>query len=204
MCAESSQIAQQVGEVILAGTTEFTAQSYTLFELPPLGSLVKTRDGEYEIYAVVYQAVTQGLDPGRPALARGRGEVSEEAVYQANPQLGKLLKSEFHALVIGFSDGNCIFQYLPPHPARLHGFVYACSAEDVRAFSARFGFLHLLVNARVTVPLEELVAASLRQMSRAQENDYAFLALAGKELAQLLGRDYSQLKAILERINPRG
>jgi hypothetical protein len=198
----STQLSPRVGEVILAGTTAFTAQSYTLYELPVFGSLVKAKDGPYEIYAVVYQATTEGLEPGRPAIARGHAEASEEAIYQANPQLDKLLRSQFEALVVGFNDGNDIFQYLPPHPARLHGFVHACSSEEVRAFSERFGFLHILVQATVLVPLEELVAATLRQMSQAQENSYAFLTRAGKELAQLLGREYNQLKAILERIKP--
>jgi hypothetical protein len=37
-------------------------------------------------------------------------------------------------------------------------------------------------------------------MSQAYEDRYAFLVAAGKELAVLLGGEFNQLKAILERI----
>jgi hypothetical protein len=39
-------------------------------------------------------------------------------------------------------------------------------------------------------------------MSRVQEDSHGFLVAAGKQLAGLLGGDYNQLKAILERIKP--
>lgn len=193
---------QRIGEVIQASTTGFTGQSYELNELPPLGALVKTHDGAVELYAVVYQATTQGLEPGRRPIARGKDESSEEAVFQQNPQLTRLLKSEFSALVVGHEDDGKIKQYLPPHPARIHSFVYVCSAEEVKEFSQSLAFLGLLVRAELETPMEELAAATLRQMSQAHEDAHAFLVGAGKELAGLLGREYGQLRAILERIKP--
>ena len=67
---------QRVGEIIQAGTTDFTAQCYELYQSPPLGSLVKTRDSELELYAVVYHATTTRIEPGRPPIARGKGDTS--------------------------------------------------------------------------------------------------------------------------------
>jgi hypothetical protein len=198
----NTQQPQRLGEVIEAATASFTAQSYELYEQPSLGSLVKVRDGDFELYAIVCQATTQGLEPGRRPIARGKDEAQEEAIFEANPQLSKLLKSEFSALVAGFNDGERIYQYLPPHPARIHSFVYACSKEEMLDFSQKTGFLNIILKARIEVPAEELVAAALRQMSNAHDDSRAFLVSAGKELATLLGREYSQLKAILERIRP--
>ena len=63
--------AERVGEVIEASTTDFVAQCYELYQLPPLGSLVKTRDLPLELYGVVYQAATTSLEPGRRPIARG-------------------------------------------------------------------------------------------------------------------------------------
>ncbi len=80
--------------------------------------------------------------------------------------------------------------------------MHACTPEEVKAFGARFDFLSLLTQAETEVPSAELVAAVLRQMSRAQDDPRAFLTAAGKELAKLLGRDYQQLRAVLERIKP--
>src|SRR4030042_687582 len=90
---------QRVAEVIEASTTEFVAQCYELYQLPPLGSLVKTIDAPVELYGIVYNATTASIEPGRPPTARGKDEKDEAAIYQSNPQLLKLLRSEFTALV---------------------------------------------------------------------------------------------------------
>ncbi len=192
--------APRVGEVIEAGTTEFTAQCYELYQSPPLGSLVKTKDSSAESYAIVYHATTTSLEPGRRPIARGKDEATEEAIYQSSPQLLKLLRSEFSALVVGHREGDRLNHYLPPQPARIHSFVYQCPPEEVKEFSQSFAFLNLLLRASLPVSPDELIAACLRQMSRAHEDPDTFLVSAGKELAILLSSDFKQLKAILERV----
>jgi hypothetical protein len=188
----------KIAEVIEASTVQFSAQCYELYELPPLGALVKTGD----VYGIVGHAVTEGLEPGRKAIARGKDEATEEAVYQSSPQLTKLLRSEFTSVAVGYKGGNKIYQYMPPQPARIHGFVYLCQTDEVKAFGKSFGFLNILVNATLPVPAEELIAAALRQMAKAQEDSRAFLVAAGKELASLLSTDFNRLKNILARLTP--
>ncbi|MFH1662349.1 MAG: hypothetical protein ABH934_00250 [Chloroflexota bacterium] len=192
--------AQRAGEVIEASTTGFIAQCYELYRLPPLGSLVKTNNEELELYAVVCNATTSSLEPGRRPIARGKDEESEEAIYKSSPQLEKLLKSEFSTLVVGHKTNGKINHYLPPVPARIHSFAYLCTDEEVKEFSQSFGFINILLNANPSLPQDELVAACLRQMSRVQDDSHGFLVAAGKYLASLLGGDYKQLKSILERI----
>jgi len=193
---------ERLGEIVEAGTSGFTAQSYQLFDLPPLGSLVRTGEGTLELYAVVHHAATQGIEPNRKPVARGKDETSEQAIYDANPQLPRLLRSEFSALVVGFKENGQIRQYLPPRPARIHGFVYTLANEEILAFSERLGFISLLLEAEAAVPSEELTAAALRRLAAAYADPRSFLVGAGKELAVLLGRDYARLKIILERIRP--
>ncbi len=196
----NSSLADRVGEIIEASTSDFVAQCYELYELPPLGSLVKTRNGELDIYGIVCHATTGSLEPGRRPIARGKDEESEEAIYQSSPQLSKLLRSEFTALVVGHREKDKINQYLPPSPARIHGFVYACPTDEVREFGTSLGFLTLLVNTNLPVAREEIIPAALRLMSQAQEDPHGFLVAAGKELAVMLGGQYNQLKAILGRL----
>ena len=101
--------------------------------------------------------------------------------------------------MIGYQEGDRVFQYLPPKPARIHGFVYLCSPEEVKQFSRSFDFLEYLLKARLDIPVEELVGARLRQMGQVYGGEkHAFLVSAGKELAALLSADYAQLKAILK------
>jgi len=190
---------QRVGEVIEASTTDFVAQCYELYQSPPLGSLVKTRDLPVELYAIVYNATTTSFEPGRRPIARGKDEASEEEVYRSSPQLLKLLRSEFSALVVGHRQGDKLYHYLPPNPARIHGFVYLCPPEEVKEFSQSFDFLNILINARLPVSVDELVAACLRQMCQVYEDRHAFLVAVGKELAVLVS-EFNQLKAILGRI----
>jgi len=191
---------QRVGEVIEASTTGFVAQCYELYQSPPLGSLVKTRDESVELYGIVYNATTASFESGRRPIARGKDEASEEAIYQSSPQLSKLLRSEFEVLVVGHRQNDKLYHYLPPKPARIHGFVYLCPPGEVKEFSQSLGFLNILVNTHLPVSTEELTAACLRQMSQVYEDRHAFLVEAGKELAILLGGQLNQLKAILERI----
>ncbi|MCD6299988.1 MAG: hypothetical protein J7L78_02315 [Dehalococcoidales bacterium] len=191
---------QRVGEVIEASTTDFIAQCYELYQSPPLGSLVKTGDSGGELYGIVYNAATTSLEPGRRPIARGKDEASEEEIYRSNPQLLKLLRSEFNAVVVGHRQGDKLFHYLPPQPARIHGFVYLCPPEEVKEFSQSFDFLNILTSSHLTVPVDEIVSACLRQMSQAHEDRRAFLVAAGKELAVLLSGDFNQFKAILGRI----
>ena len=187
---------QRVGEVIEASTTDFIAQCYELYQLPPLGSLVKTGD----MYGIVYHAATTSIEPGRHPIARGKDEDSEEAIYHSSPQLTKLLKSEFGALVVGHRSDDKLYHYLSPKPARIHSFVYQCSNDEVREFGKSFDFLNILINAHLPVPIDELIAACLRQLSKVYEDRQAFLVAAGKELAILLSGEFNQLKAILGRI----
>jgi hypothetical protein len=193
-----SEKQEKIAEVIAAETAAFTAQSYELYELPPLGSLVKASD----TYAIVCHAETAGLDTGRKPVARGRDEATEEAVYSASPQLSKLLRSSFTAAAVGYSEGDKIFQYLPPRPAKLHSFVYLCQPSEAKEFGMSLSFLNILVTAQLPVSNEEVVAAALRQMAKAQDDPRKFLVGAGKELANLLSTDFTRLKNILGRLSP--
>ena len=94
----------KLGEVIQASTAGYSAQCYELFRSPPFGSLVITREGDLELYGLVYNVSTAGIEPGRRAVARGKDEVNEADIYRSNPQLSKVLRSEFQVLVVGFEQ----------------------------------------------------------------------------------------------------
>ena len=195
-----AELSDRVGEVIEASTTDFVAQCYELYQSPPLGCLVKTVDSPVEIYGIVGQATTSSLEPGRRPIARGKDESSEEDVYQSSPQLLKLLRTEFSTLVCGHKQDDKLYHYLPPKPARIHSFVYICIPEEVKEFSQSFDFLNILLNTNLPVSGEELIAASLRQMSQVHEDPHSFLVSAGKELAILLGGEFNRLKSVLTKI----
>lgn len=190
----------KIGEVIEASTTEFMAECYQLYNAPPLGSLVKTTDGTVEIYSIVYNATTESIEPGRRPIARGKDEAEEEDIYLKNPQLVRLLRTEFNALVVGHRDAGYLHHYLPPRSARVHSFVYLCDRDELGQFTQSFDFLNILVSARIPGSGDELVAACLRHAAQAHDDSHAFLVRAGKELAILLSGELQRLNAILRRI----
>ena len=184
----------RIAEVIEASTAEFTAECYELHHPPPLGSLVRASDGALAIYGVVCEATTASIDPGRRPIARGREASHEEDIYRDNPQLARLLRTSFRALVVGHGEGRV---GLPPRPARVHSFVSLCQAEEVERLTRSLDFLTLLLPAG-----DEVVAACLRAASAAHPDGRAFLVAAGKELAVLLSGEPSRLNAILRRLRP--
>jgi hypothetical protein len=190
----------KIGEVVEAGSAEFIAQCYKLNQAPPLGSLVKTQDKLGEIYGVVYNIETHSLEPGRRVVARGENLEAEEEIFKANPQLSKLLTTDFRVLVVGHVEGKSWHHYLPPKSASIHSFVYTCRLEEVRAFTQSLDFLSLIVNARIPVPVDEVAGACLRYASRTHHDPDAFLVKAGKELARMLNRDVNRLNSLLKRL----
>jgi hypothetical protein len=161
---------------------------------------VKTGDTGSELYGIVCNATTSSVEPGRRPIARGRDEPNEQAIYRSNPQLARLLRSEFNALIVGHRHGDSILHHLPPTPPRIHAFVHLCQPEETEQFSRSFGFLSLLLSSRLTASAEEITGASLRHMSQAHEDPRRFLVTAGRELALLLSDDYTRLKVVLTRV----
>jgi hypothetical protein len=190
----------KIGEVIEASTSEFAVECYELYGAAALGSLIKTSDGDVQIYAVVYNATTESMDPGRRPIARGKDEKNEGDVYRSSPQLAVLFRTNFQALVIGHKIADNINRYLPPRPARIHSFVYELDDREVTDFTTRLDFLYLLANAPFAGPNDEIIAACLRNAAAAQDDARSFLIGAGKELAMLLSAEPHRLEAILRRI----
>ena len=200
---------RRVGEVVESASDRFVAQCYRLYEAPSLGAFVRAgSDGSNgegtPVYAVVYGISTRSLDPGRPVIARGAGATSEAEVYDANPQLSRLLSTRFEAVVTSHGKGGRMRQYLPPLPPRIHSFVYECSAEEERDTTRRLDFLSLLLSSSPAGPgmVDEVIAACLRRASTHHEDPREFLVAAGKALAGHLSRDLSRLDSILRRLQP--
>ena len=190
----------RLGEVVEASTGDFSVQCYELYDAPPLGALVRCSE-ESPIYGVVGQVATSSLDPARRPIARGRREDTEEAVYRSNPQLERLLRTEFRALVVGHAVSGRIMRFLAPGPPRIHAFVYSCAGEEVRDFTASLESLPLLLSAPIGSP-DDIVASFIRQASAHHPEPRSFLVEAGREIAALLGRDTQRLNGLLKRLSP--
>lgn len=194
-------VGRHFAEVIEANNYEFLSQCYEFEGVPGLGSMVETSGKEGHVYSLVYSASTHSIEPGRRIVARGRDATVPADILKQNPQLAKLMCSDFRALVIGFSEGGKIHQYLPPFPVSIFSFVYNCQPEDVKRFTVSLDFIGLLLDSRLPAEIDEVIAAFIRYAGSMQDNRSGFMLRAGRALALRLSNDTRRLDSILKRIS---
>ncbi|EKQ67456.1 HAS barrel domain-containing protein [Leptolyngbyaceae cyanobacterium JSC-12] len=208
-----------IAEVIQTSTTEFLAQCFdaetlSFSVMPPFGSWVKSMEEESGnlVYGVVYYASTSPLDSVHRARALG---LSLQELRDQQPQIFAMLKTEFRAAIVGFQtygnsakafDGstsaetNVIYQHLPPRPPQLHQAVFVCEPEEVVQFTEKLDFLRSLLQMG-SVPVDALIAATLREIYQLRKADREWLVQAGRTLGVLLKDDYDRLRAILSQVH---
>ena len=190
----------RVGEIVEASTSEFTAECYRLYDSPSLGSLVRTGD-DRPIYGIICEVTTRSMDPARRPIARGLEEDTEADVYLSNPQLNRLLRTEFRSLVVGHQEGGSVVRHLAPLPPRIHSFVYRPGDEELRAFSSSLEFMPILLAAPISAH-DDVISSFLQQASASHPNPRQFLVAAGKEMAVLMSGQMQRLNNVLRRLSP--
>ena len=205
---------QHIGEVIETSTIQYLAQCLEPEDLkfpvmPPFGSWIKSFDEESgnKIIAVVTYVTTSPIDSVHRARALG---LSLEELREQQPQIFAMLKTEFKAAIVGFeapSDNNSngsslgrVYQYLPPRPPQIHQSVYHCDPQEVVNFTENLDFLRTLLQAK-DIPVESLVAASVREVYRQRNANRDWLVNVGRTLSTLLKDDYDRLRYILSQIH---
>ena len=186
----------RVGEVVEASTSRFLVQCHELYGAPPLGSLVRSEGG---VYGVVAEVTTQSLDPGRRAVAMGRGEDSAEAVYRRHPQLTRLMSTELEAVVVAHRNGEELSRFLAPTPPRIHEIVHACGGPELVEVAGDLDLLPSLLASPAGSP-DDVTAAFLRQVVQAHPDPERVRLEAGRRLAGLLPGQLHRLTGILKRL----
>ena len=197
---------QHLAEVVATSTTEFLAQCLEPKNLdfplmPAFGSWVKSQQDENSdiiSYGVVYHATTAPIDSVHRAVALG---LSLKELREQQPQIFAMLRSEIKVVLVGFSSVGNIYQHLPAQPPQIHQAVYACEAEEIENFTNELNFLRTLVQM-TNAPVDELIAAVLRNVYQVRKCDRNWLVQAGRKLSLLLKDDYDRLGAILAQVHP--
>lgn len=212
---------QHLAEVVANSTTEFLAQCLEPENLdfpfvPAFGSWVKSQQDENSdivAYGVVYHATTAPIDSVHRAVALG---LSLKELRDQQPQIFAMLRSEIKVVLLGFglvgkgaigksavgksTVGN-IYQHLPAQPPQIHQAVYACEQVEIENFTEELNFLRTLVQMN-NAPVDELIAAVLRNVYQVRKCDRNWLVQAGRKLSLLLKDDYDRLGAILQQVHP--
>ena len=193
----------KIAEVIESSTRAFLAEVYREAAPPAFGRWVQVkRPGGLVLYGLVSHVEISSYDPHRRAVALG---MTEEELQKEMPHVPELLRTTFRAQVIAYQDArDAIRQTLPPHPAGVHDFVYACTDDDVRRLGRPYDFLRTLVrHPDPSVPIDDLVVAVLSNVYDAHGGRHGGegeLVEAGRALSRLLNDDHERLQSILRRV----
>jgi hypothetical protein len=147
---------------------------------------------------VVYHATTAPIDSVHRAVALG---LSLKELREQQPQIFAMLRSEIKVILLGFTMVGNIYQHLPAQPPQIHQAVYACEDVEIENFTEELNFLRTLVQMN-NAPVDELIAAVLRNVYQVRKCDRNWLVQAGRKLSLLLKDDYDRLGAILQQVHP--
>jgi hypothetical protein len=199
---------EAIGEVISSTVTSIVAQCWQKeaadglpeSRKPNFGSFIRVEcnESDFDVIAVVYNVITGPQDTVHKPSALG---LSREQLKLEQPHIFALLRTEIHALIIGFTKDKQTFQHLPPQPPDVHDFVYPATNAQIESITEEFDFLRLLKDV-TDVPSDELLSAVIREAYAARNNDYSFLVAAGQSLSNLLRSDYDRLVCVLRKIRP--
>ena len=112
-----------IGEIIEVSSRSAIAQSYELYDCPPIGSVVKCGDDAEDIYGVITNIETRSIDPGRRPNPKGPGFAEVNELYKSNPEITHLMKTEFNIVFIGYKHENVTTISIPPTPPRIFSFI---------------------------------------------------------------------------------
>ena len=197
--AIGTPVGTPIGEVVDTSVAELTAQACQLNVAPPFGGFVKVTVPERTVYAVVYAIHTGSIEPGGRPVLRGRDGMRDKAIFDQNPDLEQLLRTEFLALVVGYQEGGALRTYLPPSPPPLHWSVLECDQPEIARLTQRLDYFRTILSAG-DAPVDALLAANIRLAGAASFDETSFRIRAGRELATLLKHDYPRLTAILRAL----
>jgi hypothetical protein len=192
----------QVGRVLRANSRGFTIGCRVMQpDIPSFGSLVRA-EGQVPgstIYGLIYDVSLEDDPFVRQFIS---ADPPDEVVRDQRER--RQVPIEVSVLAVGCGDDEDIRHCLPPQPPVTLDWLFQCNDEQVRAFTARFDYFRLVLDAR-EVPADELLATSLQAAAtaRPESERETFLVEAGRELARLLAGDPVRLEGLLRRLRAR-
>jgi len=187
-----------IGRLLRAGNTGFTVGCrVTQLETLALGAMVQVDLGvDYRIYGLVYDIHID--DDGLVRQLVTAEEVDESVI--ADNRLNRNVPLEMSVLAIGYRQNGMISHLLPPRPPLSLDKIFLCAQEELCKFTSvgNFGYFRHILRAE-NLPVEELLAAHLRQAQRAHVNhgDPTWIERASQEIIILLRDNYPLLMNVL-------
>ena len=188
----------RIGEIVESDTSSFLIQSYGLYECPALGSLVKAGTND-SVFGLVCHSTTVGIAPSRLPIARGEFLEDEDDVYDQNPQLSRLLKTQFRAIAVGYKDMDKIVPFLPPFPPRIHSFAFDCSDDDIKKFANSHDLFRMDLMSGLPQS-DDVIPSFVKSCALVMEDSSGYLREAARILASVISGDSQRINSLLRRL----
>ena len=138
-----------IGEIIEVSSRSAIAQSYELYDCPPIGSVIKCGDDTEDIYGVITNIETRSIDPGRRPNPKGPGFAEVNELYKSNPEITHLMKTEFNIVFIGYKHENVTTISIPPTPPRIFSFISTLPEDEMINIFSDEGLVKFIVNSNM-------------------------------------------------------
>ena len=188
----------RIGEVVESDTNGFLVQSYELYKCPALGSLVRVGTND-SVFGIVCHSTTVGIDPSRLPIARGEFLKDEDDVYDQNPQLSRLLKTQFRSIAVGYKNMDEIKPFLPPYPPRIHSFAYDCSEDDIKGFANSHDLFRMVLLSGLPQS-DDVVASFVKNCAVMMKDPSGYKREASRILASVISGDSQRINSLLRRL----
>ena len=194
----------RIGEVIEANTGGFVAEAQLLHAPPALGSIAVIRDSGVDTLAFVTSAETAPKDAGRRPTARGGDYDTEDEFYERHPEISRLIRTTFSAVIVAHRADGRLYAYLPPRPPRLHAFVYPGGVDDIANLASDALTLQNIAAAQMDATNEFLPAAirTLASVTGSERGQDEYLRETGRRLVHIMRDDMRGLQTVLAKIRP--
>ncbi len=192
-----------VGRVLRSSTTGFTVGCRQLIAeqdqlIPRFGALVRAGAANgAQVYGLIFNVTIEDDAFVRQLVAAG----VESAEIIEDQRQKRQVPVVVDVLAAGSGQGLEVAHRLPAQPPATLDQIYLCSAAEIVRFTARHGWLRIVLGA-AEAPADQLIAAALRNAALARPPDQRerYLIDAGRELAGLLALDLTRLAGILAQL----
>jgi hypothetical protein len=188
-----------IGKLLRAENSNFVAGCRVReLDTPALGALVKVKlEDQSEIYGLITNILINDDSLVRQLVSG----VSIPTEYTADNRYNRNLPVEIHVLTVGYAQNGSISHRLPPRPPLSLDELHLCNPDELCHFTSLNDQSYLRHILRLLdQPVEELLAAHLRQAKSAHESadDSAWYEQACQKMITLLRDDYPRLTTVLD------
>ena len=190
----------ETGRLLRSSTTGFVAGCrVNQLDAPAFGALVRAPlSKDYQVFGLIHDIHID--DDGLVRQLVTAENVTEEVMRDNRER--RIVPVEMSVITVGYEQTGRISHLLPPRPPLSLDVIYLCEERDLIRFtsSGHFGYFRHILRAE-EVPVGEVLAAHIQQVSAAQKGNAKWREAAVQEVITLLRDDYPTLMSVLGALN---